>query len=59
MAISGESIFSLIESITTDAEEKVLLEDNIKGIIRERETFISYVHDMPTDITRGTPYNNY
>ena len=49
IAISGESLVSLIDSITSDAEEKVLLEDNIKGIIRETETFSSYVHDMPVD----------
>ena len=47
IVISGESIISLIDSITPDAEEKVLLEDNIKGIIRETEILISYVHDMP------------
>src|SRR5919106_387687 len=47
IVISGQSIISLIDSITTDAEEKVLLEDNIKGIIRETETLISYIHDMP------------
>lgn len=47
--ISGESIISLIDSITSDAEEKVLLEDNIKGIIKETETLSSYVHDMPVN----------
>ena len=49
IAISGGSIVSLIDSITKDAEEKVLLEDNIKGIIREAETLDSYIHDMPAD----------
>jgi hypothetical protein len=49
IVISGESIISLIDSITSDAEEKVLLEDNIKGIIRETETLSSYVHDMPAN----------
>jgi alpha-galactosidase/6-phospho-beta-glucosidase family protein len=45
--ISGEYIVSLIESVTTDAQEKVLLEDNVKGIIREAETLSSYIHEMP------------
>ena len=49
IVISGQSIISLIDSITSDAEEKVLLEDNIKGIIRETETLSSYVHDMPVN----------
>jgi hypothetical protein len=49
IVISGESIISLIDSITSDVEEKVLLEDNIKGIIRETETLSSYVHDMPAN----------
>ena len=49
IVISGESIISLIDSITSDAEEKVLLEDNIKGIIRETEILSSYVHDMPVN----------
>ena len=49
ISISSESIISLIDSITSDAEEKVLLEDNVKGIIRETETFSSYVHDMPVN----------
>lgn len=52
IAISGESIVSLIDSIATDAEEKVLLEDNIKGIIREAETLDSYIHDMPANKRR-------
>jgi hypothetical protein len=33
--ITGESIVSLIDSITSNAEEKVLLEDNVRGIIDE------------------------
>jgi alpha-galactosidase/6-phospho-beta-glucosidase family protein len=45
--ISGEYIVSLIESFTTDAQEKVLLEDKVKGIIREAETLSSYIHEMP------------
>jgi hypothetical protein len=45
--ISGKYIVSLIESLTTDAQEKVLLEDNVKGIIREAETLSSYIHEMP------------
>jgi hypothetical protein len=49
IVISGESIIALIDSITSDAEEKVLLEDNVKGIIRETETLSSYVQDMPVD----------
>jgi activator of HSP90 ATPase len=49
MVISEESIISLIDSITKDAEEKVLLEDNVKGIIRETEILSSYVHDMPVN----------
>jgi hypothetical protein len=49
IVISGESIISLIDSLTSDAEEKVLLEDNIKGIIRETEILSSYVHDMPVN----------
>ena len=49
IVISGESIIALIDSITSDAEEKVLLEDNVKGIIRETETLSSYLQDMPVD----------
>ena len=49
IVIGGEGIISLIDSITSDAEEKVLLEDNIKGIIRETEILSSYVHDMPVN----------
>ena len=49
IVISGESIIALIDSITSDAEEKVLLEDNVKGIIRETEILSSYVHDMPVN----------
>jgi hypothetical protein len=47
--ITGESIVSLIDSITSNAEEKVLLEDNVRGIIDEAETLYSYIHDMPKD----------
>jgi hypothetical protein len=49
IVIGGESIISLIDSLTSNAEEKVLLEDNIKGIIRETEILSSYVHDMPVN----------
>ena len=45
--ITGESIISLINSITSNAEEKILLEDNVRGIVREAETLDSYIHDMP------------
>ncbi len=45
--ISRESIISLIHSITTNIEEQVLLEADIKGIIRETKMLISYVCDMP------------
>jgi hypothetical protein len=45
--IDEEHIISLIESVTTDAQEKLLLEDNVKGIIREAETLSSYIHEMP------------
>ena len=45
--ITGESIVSLIDSITSDVEEKILLEDNVRGIVREAETLDSYIHDMP------------
>jgi hypothetical protein len=47
--ITDESIISLISSITSNAEEKVLLEDNVRGIIREAETLDSYIHDMSSD----------
>ena len=47
--ISGKYIVSLINSITKDVEERVLLEDNVKGIIREAETLSSYVQEMPHD----------
>lgn len=47
--ITSESIVSLIDSITFSAEEKILLEDNVRGIIREAETLYSYIHDMPAD----------
>ena len=47
--IMSESIISLIDSITSNAEEKVLLEDNVRGIIREAETLDSYIRDMAED----------
>jgi hypothetical protein len=45
--ITDESIVSLIDSITSKAEEKILLEDNVQGIVREAETLDTYIHDMP------------
>ena len=30
-------------------KKRFLLEDNVKGIIRETEILISYVHDMPVN----------
>jgi hypothetical protein len=47
--ITGEYIVSLINSITKDVEERVLLEDNVKGIIREAETLSSYLQEMSHD----------
>ena len=47
--ITGKYIVSLINSITRDVEERVLLEDNVKGIIREAETLTSYVQEMPRE----------
>jgi hypothetical protein len=47
--ITSESIISLIDSITSNVEEKVLLEDNVRGIIREAETLDSYICDMAED----------
>jgi hypothetical protein len=45
--ITDESIVSLIDSVTSNAEEKILLEDNVRGIVREAETLDTYIHDMP------------
>ena len=47
--ITGEYIVSLINSITKVVEERVLLEDNVKGIIREAETLSSCVQEMSHD----------
>jgi hypothetical protein len=47
--ITSDSIISLIDSITSNAEEKVVLEDSVREIIREAETLDSYIHNMAED----------
>jgi hypothetical protein len=44
--VSADSLKSLINSITFEFEERLLLQDSIDGIAKEAEAFISYLHDF-------------
>ena len=41
-----DNILTLIYKIAKDTEEKILLEDSIKRIVRETDIFVKYINDM-------------
>jgi hypothetical protein len=50
---SAESLKSLIHSITSEFEERLLLQDSVDGMSREAQAFISYLYcKMPSDKRR-------
>jgi len=51
--ISAEVVKSLINSVTSDFEERLLLQDSIDGIAREAEAFISYLYCMTSSDKRN------
>jgi hypothetical protein len=47
---SAESLKSLINSTTSEFEERLLLQDSVDGMRKEAEAFISYLYcEMPSD----------
>ena len=50
---SAESLRSLINSITSDYEDRLLLQDSIDGIQRDAEAFISYLYCMTSTDKRN------
>ena len=47
---SAESLKSLINSTTSEFEERLLLQDSVDGMRKEAEAFISYFYcEMPSD----------
>jgi hypothetical protein len=51
--VSAESLKSLINSITSEFEERLLLQDSIDGIAKEAEAFISYLYCMTSSDKRN------
>jgi len=51
--VSAESLKSLINSISFEVEERLLLRDSIEGIAREAEAFISYLYFMTSSDKRN------
>ncbi|HEY5631270.1 MAG TPA: hypothetical protein VIR31_04020 [Nitrososphaeraceae archaeon] len=49
---STESLRSLINSVTSDYEDRLLLQDSIDGIQRDAEAFISYLYCMTSSVKR-------
>lgn len=48
--LSAKSLKSLIQSTTSEFEERLILQDSVDGITRETEDFISYLYcKMPSD----------
>lgn len=50
---STESLKSLINSVTSDYEDRLLLQDSIDGIQRDAEAFISYLSCMASTDNRN------
>ncbi len=44
--LSAQSLTPLINSIASEVEGRLLLQDSIDGIVRESEAFISYLYCM-------------
>jgi hypothetical protein len=51
--VSADSLKSLINSITSEVEERLLLQDSIDGIAKEAEAFISYLYCMTSSDKRN------
>lgn len=51
--VSADSLKSLINSVTTEVEERLLLQDSIDGIAKESEAFISYLYCMTSSDKRN------
>jgi hypothetical protein len=51
--VSADSLKSLINSITSEFEERLLLQDSIDGIAKEAEAFISYLYCMTSSDKRN------
>lgn len=50
---SVESLKSLINSVTSDYEDRLLLQDSIDGIQRDAEAFVSYLYCMTSTDKRN------
>ncbi len=57
--LSAQSLTPLINSVTSDFEARLLLQDSIDGIVREAEAFISYLYCMTTADKRSTLLSSY
>jgi hypothetical protein len=44
-----DNILTLIYKIAKNTEEKILLEDSIKRIVRETDIFVKYINEMDTE----------
>jgi hypothetical protein len=51
--ISAGSLKSLINTVTSDYEDRLLLQDSIDGIGRDAEAFISYLYCMTSTDKRN------
>jgi hypothetical protein len=51
--VSADSLKSLINSVTSEVEERLLLQDSIDGIAKESEAFISYLYCMTSSDKRN------
>ncbi len=51
--VSADSLKSLINSITSEVEERLLLQDSIDGIAKEAEAFISFLYCMTSSDKRN------
>ena len=57
--LSAEALTPLINSVTSDFEARLLLQDSIDGIVREAEAFISYLYCMVSTDKRNTLLSSY
>jgi hypothetical protein len=57
--LSAQALTPLINSVTSDFEARLLLQDSIDGIVREGEAFISYLYCMVSMDKRNTLLSRY
>jgi hypothetical protein len=57
--LSAQALTPLINSVTSDVEARLLLQDSIDGIVREAEAFISYLYSMTSEDKRNTLLSSY